>query len=110
MRRPGPGTTHGDVLIGAGPVGVHEKAADGSLVEKGLRRGKVPATQGSLWSEADHPRESAAHDGKLPGEFAPKAPGEGFTPRVTVGQQAIGGETVLAEFGSDKGPVLSRRM
>jgi phosphatidylserine decarboxylase len=35
---------------------------------------------------------------------------EGFTPRVTVGQSAVGGETVLAEFGSDKGPVLSRRM
>jgi len=35
---------------------------------------------------------------------------EGFTPRVTIGQSAIGGETVLAEFGSDKGPVLSRRM
>ena len=35
---------------------------------------------------------------------------EGFTPRVTVGQAAIGGETVLAEFGSDKGPVLGRRI
>ena len=35
---------------------------------------------------------------------------EGFTPRVTVGQTAIAGETVLAEFGSDKGPVLSRRL
>lgn len=35
---------------------------------------------------------------------------DGFTPRVTVGQTAVGGETVLAEFGSDKGPALSRRM
>jgi len=27
-----------------------------------------------------------------------------------VGQSAIGGETVLAEFDSNKGPVLGRRM
>ena len=33
----------------------------------------------------------------------------GGQPRVTVGQLAIGGETVLAEFGSAKGPVISRR-
>ena len=33
----------------------------------------------------------------------------GFEPRVSVGQTAIAGETVLAEFGSAKGPVLSRR-
>ena len=30
-------------------------------------------------------------------------------PRVSVGQTAIAGETVLAEFGSAKGPVVSRR-
>jgi phosphatidylserine decarboxylase len=28
---------------------------------------------------------------------------------VTLGQTAIAGETVLAEFGSAKGPVVSRR-
>lgn len=33
----------------------------------------------------------------------------GAEPRVTVGQTATGGETVLAEFGSAKGPVISRR-
>ncbi len=31
------------------------------------------------------------------------------TPRVTVGQTAIAGETVLAEFGSSKGKTASRR-
>lgn len=30
-------------------------------------------------------------------------------PRVSLGQMAIAGETVLAEFGSPKGPVISRR-
>jgi phosphatidylserine decarboxylase len=35
---------------------------------------------------------------------------EGFTPRVTVGQTAIAGETVLAEYEGAKGPVLSRRL
>lgn len=30
-------------------------------------------------------------------------------PLVSVGQTAIAGETMLAEFGSDKGPVVSRR-
>ena len=30
--------------------------------------------------------------------------------QMAVGQSAMGGETVLADFGSDKGPVLSRRM
>ncbi|MFK0330327.1 phosphatidylserine decarboxylase [Rhizobium sp. NPDC090275] len=34
---------------------------------------------------------------------------EGAQPRVTLGQTAIAGETVLAEFGSAKGPVVSRR-
>ena len=34
---------------------------------------------------------------------------EGFAPRVSVGQTAIAGETVLAEFGSAKGAILSRR-
>lgn len=33
----------------------------------------------------------------------------GAQSRVTVGQTAIAGETVLAEFGSAKGPVISRR-
>ncbi|MDX3927295.1 MAG: phosphatidylserine decarboxylase [Shinella sp.] len=33
----------------------------------------------------------------------------GATPRVSVGQTAIAGETVLAEFGSPKGPTVSRR-
>lgn len=33
----------------------------------------------------------------------------GAEPRVSVGQKAVGGETVLAEFGSAKGPTLSRR-
>jgi phosphatidylserine decarboxylase len=30
-------------------------------------------------------------------------------PRVSLGQTAIAGETVLAEFGSSKGPVIARR-
>lgn len=30
-------------------------------------------------------------------------------PRVMVGQTAIAGETVLAEFGTDKGPIIGRR-
>ncbi|MFB2551110.1 phosphatidylserine decarboxylase [Ensifer soli] len=34
---------------------------------------------------------------------------EGAEPRVSLGQIAVGGETVLAEFGSAKGPVISRR-
>lgn len=34
---------------------------------------------------------------------------DGAQPRVSLGQTAIGGETVLAEFGSVKGPVISRR-
>ncbi|MCV9965869.1 phosphatidylserine decarboxylase [Pararhizobium sp. BT-229] len=34
---------------------------------------------------------------------------EGTQPRVSLGQTAIAGETVLAEFGSTKGPVISRR-
>ncbi|KQX41306.1 MULTISPECIES: phosphatidylserine decarboxylase [unclassified Ensifer] len=33
----------------------------------------------------------------------------GSEPRVSVGQTAVAGETVLAEFGSVKGPVISRR-
>ncbi|MCM2474012.1 phosphatidylserine decarboxylase [Rhizobium sp. CG5] len=33
----------------------------------------------------------------------------GAEPRVALGQKAIGGETVLAEYGSTKGPVISRR-
>jgi phosphatidylserine decarboxylase len=35
---------------------------------------------------------------------------DGFTPRVTIGQTAIAGETVLAEYDAAKGPVLSRRL
>ncbi len=31
-------------------------------------------------------------------------------PRVSVGQLALGGETVLAEFGTAKGPTISRRV
>jgi phosphatidylserine decarboxylase len=34
---------------------------------------------------------------------------EGAEPRVSLGQTAIAGETVLAEFCSAKGPVISRR-
>ena len=34
---------------------------------------------------------------------------EGAAPRVAVGQTAIAGETVIAEFGSAKGPTISRR-
>jgi phosphatidylserine decarboxylase len=34
---------------------------------------------------------------------------EGAMVRVSLGQTAISGETVLAEFGAAKGPVLSRR-
>jgi phosphatidylserine decarboxylase len=34
---------------------------------------------------------------------------EGASPRVAVGQTAIAGETVIAEFGSAKGPTISRR-
>lgn len=37
--------------------------------------------------------------------FVPK----GGQPRVSVGQLALGGETVLAEFGAAKGPTVSRR-
>ncbi|MBV2187381.1 MAG: phosphatidylserine decarboxylase, partial [Rhizobium sp.] len=33
----------------------------------------------------------------------------GAEPRVSIGQTAIAGETVIAEFGSAKGPVVSRR-
>ncbi|MEA3535398.1 phosphatidylserine decarboxylase [Rhizobium sp. CC-YZS058] len=33
----------------------------------------------------------------------------GAEPRVSLGQLAIAGETVLAEFSSDKGPTVSRR-
>jgi phosphatidylserine decarboxylase len=33
----------------------------------------------------------------------------GGQPRVSVGQLALGGETVLAEFGGAKGPTVSRR-
>ncbi|MNW01164.1 phosphatidylserine decarboxylase [compost metagenome] len=33
----------------------------------------------------------------------------GTQPRVSVGQTAIAGETVLAEFAATKGPVISRR-
>ncbi|NGO63230.1 phosphatidylserine decarboxylase [Rhizobium daejeonense] len=33
----------------------------------------------------------------------------GAEPRVSLGQTAIAGETVIAEFGSSKGPVVSRR-
>ncbi|WP_337266471.1 phosphatidylserine decarboxylase [Oryzifoliimicrobium ureilyticus] len=33
----------------------------------------------------------------------------GAVARVAVGQTATAGETVIAEFGSDKGPVISRR-
>jgi phosphatidylserine decarboxylase len=33
----------------------------------------------------------------------------GASPRVALGQTAIAGETVLAEFASAKGPVISRR-
>jgi phosphatidylserine decarboxylase len=35
---------------------------------------------------------------------------EGFTPRVSVGQTAIAGQTLLAEFGAEKGPLLTRRI
>lgn len=34
---------------------------------------------------------------------------EGAEPRVSVGQTAIAGETVLAEFNSERGPITSRR-
>ena len=34
---------------------------------------------------------------------------EGATPRVAVGQTAIAGETVIAEFGAARGPVIGRR-
>jgi phosphatidylserine decarboxylase len=33
----------------------------------------------------------------------------GAEPRVAVGQRAVAGETVIAEFGSSKGPTLGRR-
>ena len=33
----------------------------------------------------------------------------GAEPRVAVGQTAVAGETVIAEFGSSKGPTLARR-
>jgi phosphatidylserine decarboxylase len=35
---------------------------------------------------------------------------QGGQPRVSIGQRAIGGETVLAEFASTKGPSLGRRI
>jgi phosphatidylserine decarboxylase len=34
---------------------------------------------------------------------------DGAQPRVSLDQKAIAGETVIAEFGSSKGPVISRR-
>ena len=34
---------------------------------------------------------------------------EGFTPTVSVGQTAVAGETVLAIFDTEKGPVVTRR-
>lgn len=34
---------------------------------------------------------------------------DGATPRVSVGQTAIAGETVLAEFGAEKGKTVSRK-
>ncbi len=34
---------------------------------------------------------------------------EGAEPRVAVGQTAVAGETVIAEFGSSRGPVIGRR-
>lgn len=34
---------------------------------------------------------------------------EGAQPRVSVGQTAVAGETVLAEFGSEKGAIVGRR-
>lgn len=33
----------------------------------------------------------------------------GAEPRVALGQRSVGGETVIAEYGSSKGPVISRR-
>ncbi|OLP43095.1 phosphatidylserine decarboxylase [Rhizobium oryziradicis] len=33
----------------------------------------------------------------------------GAEPRVSLGQRSVGGETVIAEYGSAKGPVISRR-
>lgn len=52
--------------------------ADGeaAAVEKGLNRRKWkphPNQAAIAWDEEDHPRESTAHDGKRPGEFAPKS-------------------------------------
>ncbi len=45
-----------------------------------------------------------------PFRFAPRRlPARGQRARVSVGQRAIAGETVIAEFGSLKGPIVSRR-
>ncbi|HBF30602.1 phosphatidylserine decarboxylase [Rhizobium sp.] len=33
----------------------------------------------------------------------------GAEPRVALGQRSVGGETVIAEYGSAKGPIISRR-
>ncbi|MGG7518885.1 phosphatidylserine decarboxylase [Allorhizobium undicola] len=33
----------------------------------------------------------------------------GAEPRVSIGQRSVGGETVIAEYGSSKGPIISRR-
>ena len=63
------------------------------------------------WARPDSPLEAGERFGLI--RFGSRLDvylPEGFTPRVTVGQTAIAGETVLADFGGAAGPALSRRM
>ncbi len=62
------------------------------------------------WSQADESLEAGERFGLIRfgsrlDVFLP----EGVSPRVSVGQTAIAGETVLAEFNTERGPVISRR-
>lgn len=63
------------------------------------------------WSAVNEPLEAGERFGlirfgsRLDVFLPPSA-----APRVSLGQTAIAGETVLAEFGSAKGPVVSRRI
>jgi hypothetical protein len=63
-----------------------DAAADYSpAVEKGLnfRHHKPHPYQASIeWNEDAHPREESAHDGKRPGEFAPKEEGKKSGPSL----------------------------
>jgi hypothetical protein len=89
----------------------------GPAVQKAFdSRGKFKASskpnpdQHALWSEEDHPRETEAHDGKKPGEFAPKdeaKPAGAESPRVG-GMTPEEMATVAARNGHDYDEVLAK--